>query len=278
MTAFQKVIKYLAMAFAVFLTVSILGGLLSATSLLGVFHATDAVLEENKVYQVQPGIRSLDIRINAADVTIRQAEGFSVESNLKYLSVAENDGVLVIKEEKKYAATYTDAVLTLCVPAGTEFEKVNITTGAAKLTADTLSAKSLKLQLGAGDVSIGNLNARTEADIEGGAGRITVAGGILNDLDLEMGAGELNLTAALLGDSDLALGVGESNLTLIGSKEEYRVDIEKGLGSVTVDGKAVSGFRSTTGDNRVEIEGGIGAIHLRFQEAAASLRTAAAGT
>lgn len=278
MTAFQKAIKYLAMAFAVFLTVSILGGLLSATSLLGVFHATDAVLEENKVYQVQPGIRSLDIRINAADVTIRQAEGFSVESNLKYLSVAENDGALVIKEEKKYAATYTDAVLTLCVPAGTEFEKVNITTGAAKLTADTLSAKSLKLQLGAGDVSIGNLNAWTEADIEGGAGRITVAGGILNDLDLEMGAGELNLTAALLGDSDLALGVGESNLTLIGSKEEYRVDIEKGLGSVTVDGKAVSGFRSTTGDNRVEIEGGIGAIHLRFQEAAASLRIAAAGT
>lgn len=265
MTTFQKVIKYLAMAFAVFLTVSIIGGLLSAVGLFSGFTADDAVLEDTRVYEVRSEIQSLDIQINAADFAIKQAEAFSVESNLKYLSVSEDDGVLTIKEEKKYTATYTDALLTLYIPAGAAFDKINIITGAARLTAEPLIAESVKLQLGAGDVRIESLTASVKADIEGGAGKITVDSGTLNDLELKMGVGELNLTAALLGSSELTFGVGESNLTLLGSKDDYRVEVEKGLGNITVDGKSVTDFgNSGSGENHVEIEGGIGRIDLRF--------------
>lgn len=267
MTAFQKVIKYLAMAFAIFLVVSIIGGLLSAAGLIGGFFTDDAILEEAKVYQINDQIHSLEVNINAADFSVKCSDTFSVESNLKYLSVYQDSGVLTIKDEKKYTAAYTDAILTLYVPSDVIFDKVSITTGAAKLTVDSLVAKSVKLQLGAGDVSIENLYASGKADIEGGAGRITIAGGTLNDLELEMGVGELNLTAALPGNSDLNFGVGQSNLTLRGSKDDYKVDIEKGIGSITVDGKTVFDFGSSgNGNNRVEIEGGIGAINLKFQD------------
>ena len=82
-----------------------------------------------------------------------------------------------------------------------------------------------------------------------------------------MGMGELNLTAALLGDSDLNFGVGESNVTLIGSKDDYKVDIEKDIGNITVDGKTVTDFGSSgNGKNYIEIEVGIGTINLKFQE------------
>lgn len=228
----------------------------------------DVTLEEAKVYQLESHIRSLKIQINAADFTIKQADKFLVKSNLKYLSVSEDDGVLTILEEVKNAGTYTDAMLTLYVPTGTIFEDVVITTGAARLAADDLSAETLTLQLGAGDVRIESLNATSRIDIEGGAGKITIAGGTLNNLELEMGLGELNLTAALLGNSDLVLGVGKSNLTLIGSKDDYKVDIEKGLGSITVDGRTVSDFDgSGNGQNYIEVEGGVGAINLKFEEA-----------
>ena len=147
------------------------------------------------------------------------------------------------------------------------FDDVYITTGAAKLTVDTLSANSLELELGAGDVRFESLNASSNADIEGGAGQITIASGTLNDLTLEMGMGELDLSVALLGNSDLKFGVGESNLTLIGSKDDYKVDVEKGLGSISVDGKNVSDFGSSgNGQSHIHIEGGIGAIHIVFQE------------
>lgn len=226
----------------------------------------DVVLKEMKEYNVGSDVRSLEIRINAAELTIEEAKDFSVESNLKYLTVSERNGVLSLVEDVKNAGKYNDAVLTLYVPAGTVFDAVRIKTGAGRLTADELAAESLDLELGAGEVRIGRLEASREADIEGGAGAVVISDGTLRDLDLEMGVGELSLTAALMGDCDLSFGVGESNLTLLGSKDDYRVDMEKGIGGITVDGETFAGDKVIgTGANHVDIEGGVGAINLKFR-------------
>lgn len=227
----------------------------------------DVILDEAKTYEITSEIHSLDIEISAADFKIESADKFSVESNLKYLSVSEKNGVLRIVDKAKSNLTDSDAMLIVYVPNGTVFNDVDIETGAAKMTVDTLSANAMELKLGAGDVRVECLNASSNADIEGGVGRITIVSGTLNDLTLEMGMGELNLTAAVLGDSDLNFGVGESNVTLIGSKDDYKVDIEKGIGTITVDGKPVTDFGSSgNGQNHIEIEGGVGTVNLSFKE------------
>jgi DUF4097 and DUF4098 domain-containing protein YvlB len=268
MTTVQKVIKYLAIAFAIFLTVSIIGGILSAVGLFGGLFSSDAVLEEVKTYSVEDEIHNLDIEINAADLCIKEGEAFSVESNLKHLKVEENGGLLTIQETKKFTGTYSGAVLTVYVPAGTVFDNVSLTAGAGRLTIGNLSSGTLDFELGAGDVSIDSLIATESTDIEGGAGRITITNGALKDLDLDMGVGQLNLTSALTGNCQLDLGVGESNITLIGSKEDYKLDLEKGLGNISVDGKNVSDYGSSgNGKNKVEIHGGIGAINVEFKDA-----------
>lgn len=271
MTTLQKVIKYLAIAFAIFLTVTIIGGILKAVGLLGGLFSSDAVLEDMKTYSITTQIRDLDIEINAADLSIKEGKAFAVESNLKHLKVEQNAGVLTIKETKKFTGTYSGAVLTVYVPAGTVFDNVSLTTGAGRLTIGNLSAGTLDFELGAGEVSVDSLIATKSADIEGGAGRITIADGALKDLELEMGVGQLNLTSALTGSCKLDLGVGESNLTLIGKKDDYKLDLEKGIGQITVDGKSVNDYGSSgNGANRVEINGGVGAIHVIFIGAVAS--------
>ena len=227
------------------------------------------VVGEMKTYEIASEIHTLDIQINAADFIIEHGDRFSVESNLKNLSVSEREGVLTIMEEQKHGihgVHYTDAALKLCIPYDIVFEEVDITTGAARLTADSLSANSVELKLGAGKVRFECLNAYSDADIAGGAGQITIASGMLNDLELEMGAGELDLSIALLGNSELEFGVGKSKLTLMGSKDDYRVEIKKGIGSISVDGEYVSDFgTSGYGPNYVKIEGGVGAVDIVFQ-------------
>ena len=80
-----------------------------------------------------------------------------------------------------------------------------------------------------------------------------------------MGLGQLNLTSALTGDCNLDSGVGEMNVTLLGSKDDYELDIEKGIGNITVDGKNVTDFGSSgNGANEVDIHGGVGAINVCF--------------
>ncbi len=266
MTTFQKVIKYLAIAFAIFLTVSIIGGLLSVFGLFGGFFGGDAVTEDIQTYAVSSDIRGLEVNIGAADFTIKQGDKFLVESNLKYLTVEDKNGVLSVKETKKFGSTYTGAVLTLYIPTDTMFEKISMKTGAGKLTVEYLSADTMNFDLGAGEVAIESLIAVSGVDIDGGAGKITIAAGTLHNLDLDMGVGELHLTSALTGDCTFDLGVGESNITVIGDRENYKLRIEKGIGSITVDGVGVSGLKEQgSSDNSIDISGGIGAINLKFK-------------
>ena len=274
MTTLQKVIKYLALAFAIFLAVSIVGGILSAVGLLGsLFSDDDAewgdVIGETKTYTVSSEISDLNIQINAADFYIKEGNSFSVESNLKNLEIDEKNGCLTLKDLTKIklngSNAYENAVLTIYVPVGTVFDNVNIKTGAGRFTVDSLSAATIGFELGAGDVTISKLIAEKSANIEGGAGRITISDGAIKNLDLEMGLGQLNLTSALTGDCNLDSGVGEMNVTLLGSKDDYELDIEKGIGNITVDGKNVTDFGSSgNGANEVDIHGGVGAINVRF--------------
>ena len=274
MTTLQKVIKYLALAFAIFLTVSIVGGILSAVGLLGsLFSDDDAewgdVIGETKNYTVSSEISDLNIQINAADFYIKEGNSFSVESNLKNLEVDEKNGCLTLKDLTKIklngSNAYENAVLTIYVPVGTVFDNVNIKTGAGRFTVDSLSAATIGFELGAGDVTISKLIAEKSANIEGGVGRITISDGAIKNLDLEMGLGQLNLTSALTGDCNLDSGVGEMNVTLLGSKDDYELDIEKGIGNITVDGRNVTDFGSSgNGANEVDIHGGVGAINVRF--------------
>ena len=264
MTTAQKIIKYLALAFAIFLIVSIFSGILKATSLFGMLLTKDATLSESKVYTVEDPVHSLRLQINAADIAIQQGDAFRVESNLKYLSVSVKNGVLTVVEDRKYTKDYKGATLTLYIPAETVLNKADITTGACKLTAHTLTANDIQLELGAGDALLRELNALQEADIEGGAGKITVDGGTIHNLELNMGIGELNLSAALLGSNE-HMGVGQANLTLLGGQDLYRVETEKGIGSITVNGSPLSEpGQLGNGQNTVEIEGGVGAIALKF--------------
>ncbi|MBQ3255959.1 MAG: DUF4097 family beta strand repeat protein [Oscillospiraceae bacterium] len=219
-----------------------------------------------KDYPVSGEVRALRMDISAADVKIEEADAFHVESNLKQLTVSVQNGVLTVRQKNKVGVNYTDGMLTLYVPEDTVFESVSIDTGAGRLTADELRAERLDLSLGAGAVEIGYLETTSETDIEGGAGAVIIADGSLRNLDLEMGVGELNLTAALLGENDLTLGVGESNLTLLGGEDNYSIEIEKGLGSIMVDGREVSAYDSRgNGQGYVEIEGGVGSVNLHFR-------------
>lgn len=66
----------------------------------------EAVLNENVIYEMKSDINSLDVQITAADFVIEQGDKLFVESNLKNLSVTEEDGVLKIVDKTKRAVNF----------------------------------------------------------------------------------------------------------------------------------------------------------------------------
>ena len=145
------------------------------------------------------------------------------------------------------------------------FNEVIIENGAGTLEIDNLNTKELELDLGAGRVSIDKLNVSDEASISGGAGEISIINSSINNLDLDLGVGRVLLEAILTKDSEINAGIGEIDLNLLGKKDDYKINIDKGLGTVVVDGNEIyDKYSLGSGSNLIDISGGIGSVNVNF--------------
>ena len=269
MTTTQKLIKNLGLALAVFLSVCIIGGIITALGGIAyIFSDREEPAGEMKVYSIESEISSLSVDLSGAELKIKTADKFSVESNHKYISVNSDNGKLTVSETKKpFSFSSKGVPVVLCVPAGFVFKEAAIETGAGKVSVDALSCNDLKLSLGAGKADVKNLIANSDAHIDGGAGELNIDGGLLSNLELDMGVGELNLKSRIEGESEIDYGVGETNLTLLGSREDYKIKLDKGIGEAKIEGLSMAdGFVYGTGENLIDIDGGVGEINIEFSE------------
>ena len=267
MTPFQRTVKYLAVAFAIFLIISIISGILGAIGMVfGLAGGSSA--GEMRTIPVSQNIHRLDLEISASTLRIVPGDRFCLESNLKDLNVREDNGTLKISEDRvDLVHSPENLSLTLTVPEGFVFEEADLDTGAGKVEISALSAHKLSLELGAGATEIDGLRADKHAEISTGAGKLTIRNGDLNNLSMDLGVGKVEFTGKLTGSSDVEFGVGESEITLLGSRDDYEIRLDKGLGSATLDGEDMhDGGVYGTGANRVDVEGGVGSIRIRFSE------------
>ena len=270
MTTAQKIIKYCAIAFAVFLIVSIIGGICGAIASISMLCGDEDVVGEMKSYDVTETVKRLEIDLSGARLTIKTGDRFVVESNHKYLKVETGDSALTIKEDQPAFGFHSEgAQVILTVPEDFTFESVIISAGAGAIKADALLAERLSLDLGAGEVDIETLTATAKASINSGAGELKISGGELADLDLDIGVGEANLKSCLTGDCSIDYGVGELNLTLVGAQEDYCITMDKGLGTAIINGvKMEDDTVYGSGETTVEVDGGVGELKIGFAPAA----------
>ena len=262
MTTTQKIIKYCAIAFAVFLIAGIIGGIASAID--GTAHIFGKKPSgEMKTLDISGEISSLDFDIGASSLEIKSGSAFALESDGD-ITYSVKDGVLKVKENRHIFSGSTAGTVVLTVPEKFVFNKVKIENGAGRFTADYMSADYLNLDFGAGKTDIGFLSAIRSADINCGAGKFTVSDGVMANLKFDMGAGEGNIKSRLLGNSSIDCGVGAMNFALIGTDHDYTIDIDKGIGEVIIDGEKAGGGIYGKGADKVEIDGGVGAINITF--------------
>lgn len=266
MTTAQKIIKYCAVVFGIFLAVSIIGGIVGAVAGISGAVWEEDMIGEMQTYAVSGAVERLEIDLSGAQLAIKTGESFSVESDHKALKLEDADGLLRIYEDHPAVSFHSGAArIELTVPEDFAFDRVELSTGAGTVKIDALTAEVLSLELGAGKAEIDRLVATGSARINGGAGELDVGGGALANLKLDMGVGEVNLESRLTGSCEIDHSVGELNLTLLGAEEDYSVTLDKGVGEATLDGKKMNdGETHGSGVNTVRIDGGVGALRVGF--------------
>ncbi len=234
MSTKDRIIK----CFAILLAISIILGIcnLFYTVIMSIVPVnTKIVVKEYK--KEFKNINSLDIKLSAASLTIKQ--------NASYFNVNNGD-------------------ITITVPK--ELKDVLIKGGAGKITISDLTMNKLNIEIGAGRTDIDNIETK-KTKIEGGAGSLNITSSKLNDLKLSAGAGSVSINSYIYGDSKIECGIGRTNISLFGKEDDYQIKAKKGLGNLIISGKEYGNeVNYGNGKNKIQIEGGIGEISVRFKK------------
>lgn len=271
MTEVQKVIKYMAIALAIILIVSIVSGVISFFLGMGLIFnigSKDVIGETTGMTFEQEEVSRLDIKIAASNLTIRKGDKLHATTNNKNIEINQRNNKIEIKEKgvNRWYSKNNGSELTIYIPEDVLLNEVEIEAGAGRINIEDIKTEKFDLQLGAGETVINNIEVKRECEINGGAGKIEIKSSLLYNLDLDLGIGETIIQAKLIGNSDIDAGVGNLNLNLQGEKEEYKIRAEKGVGTIKIDNEDVK--NNTVygeGQNFVKIDGGVGNIKINFE-------------
>ena len=280
MTSFQKIIKYGAIAFGVYLCIMIIGIIISViTAFMGVTIGLEIFGEKNnnqvmitKWEQEYSNITSMDVNLSICKLNIKKGDTLKVDaSDVSDKFNCQVEGEKLKIEDKKLNNNFfnigdTAPEITIYMPEDAQFKEIKLETGMNETNIEYLKADTINIEMGVGKYKIDELIAR-EAKIKAGAGEANIIHAQINELKLDGGIGKLALTSKIIEEADIDCGIGKVELNLIGLSTDYKIKASTGLGSFKVDGKKVQDNETIgNGETIVKVNSGIGETDIKFME------------
>ena len=275
MTTTQKIIKYLAIAFALFLVISIFSIIFGLSreiiSSINSDKKDSKLLEEyTTISNNVNNIESFKIDISNDDIEIKEGEKFEVKTNDPDVKFYHENSKVKIKTDKTFSwhlSNSSRGTIIIYLPNEFNITELDLNLGAGKIDIDKIFVETLLMDLGAGTMTAKEINVYEKATINGGAGNINIYSGTINKLNLKLGAGNASIQSDLTGSNTLTTGVGKLNLGLSRSKDNYKFDISKGLGNIILNDFDVSeDILIGDGETKIKISGAVGNIIINTAE------------
>lgn len=275
MTTTQKIIKYLAIAFVLFLVISIFSIIFGLSreiiSSINSDKKDSKLLEEyTTISNNVNNIESFKIDISNDNIEIKEGEKFEVKTNDPDVKFYHENSKVKIKTDKTFSwhlSNSSRGTIIIYLPNEFNITELDLNLGAGKIDIDKIFVETLLMDLGAGTMTAKEINVYEKATINGGAGNINIYSGTINNLNLKLGAGNASIESDLTGSNTLTTGVGKLNLGLSRSKDNYKFDISKGLGNIILNDFDVSeDILIGDGEAKIKISGAIGNIIINTAE------------
>ena len=284
MKPFQKVIKYGAMAFAIYLAIMIISIIVFViTAIFGIGvgietvsnnigNSTDSrdVLTYTQVYN---DIESLDINLSKSKLEIKTGDSFKVEFvnvSKKLSTKLDNSGKeLKIEDEtlKLFENRNSNSKVIVYIPSNYELKSVKLDlVGVSGTYIEGFKSEKLEVGIGAGRYEINNVQAKS-CEIDSGAGETYINNSTFDNFEFNGGVGKATINCKVNAKGNIESGGGKLEVNLIGSKDDYKVRAETGIGNLTIDGNKVKdGEVIGNGNTNINVEAGIGETSINFVE------------
>ncbi len=300
MSPTQKVIKYVAMAFAVGLIVTILSSILFVVTGISqsnrLFTRKTDYIDFTKEFN---GVRSLDITNYSGKIYVQSSnvDQIIVEAkNVPESLTAEitEDHTLLVEDRNHdnfiFSLWFLDSFddeeskITILIPRDILFESVEFDNGSGSMEVSGIQTKSFYLDGGSGGIVISDVisgaaeissgsgtlamdNVSIEnGNINTGSGSVRITNGVFSDTEFDTGSGSFSFAGALTGENSINSGSGAILMELKDSVDNYDLEIDSGSGGVWINGVKVDdeNIQNNHAENGLSIESGSGDITINF--------------
>lgn len=275
MNGLQKVIKYCAMAFAVFLSVVILGTIISVvvgvtTGIAGVNFLLDDDKERinlSEEYTLEEarelGITSILVDCSA-EIVVQPGEELSIEAVdvTEDYEIRQNNGRFSIVQDRpeiKIGFWFDDISeqekVVVTIPAELSMEKIEVKSGSGEVTVKDLMTEkrimieNLSIDSGSGRVILENVDS-DRLYVDSGSGMVTLAGARLSETEINSGSGGVAIDASALGKLLLNTGSGGVRMDNVEARD---AEVDTGSGRVSYVGVLTGTCEFETGSGTLTL-------------------------
>lgn len=215
-----------------------------------------AVSQEGTQMQDNSGIRKIEVELGGGSFEVVRGDSFRVE-------------ITGLPADKVYSGFDGDEWKVEAPHGKTSLNMYRNVRGTVTIPEDCIP-EELKIEIGAGELTVEGLTATRSAELSVGAGTLTVTGCTLANVEMDCGMGELVFDGVLTGRGSIDCGMGNVTVTTRGRAEDYGTTVECGMGNVEFNGlrwAAVGNGTANAGAvNYFDIECGMGNVEFYIRE------------
>ena len=169
MTTGQKIIKYCAMTFALFLILNILNGICSAVFCVAGLtgkNNSEYMKKGAKEYVIEEDVTELKIDLSVAELEIKTGDELKVETNHRYIQCRVDDGCLVIQEKRPFLGMNAKGMnVCLTIPESMVWESIDMDAGIGDVTIEDVSLNNADIDIGIGELDLTGGVLRVDGEV-----------------------------------------------------------------------------------------------------------------
>ena len=280
MTGFQKFIKYAAIAFGIYLSITIVLVLLGvARGFVGASKNDEFkdIVRDREEYHTEDitrnyeNIKSLEVNVEETELIIRNGDTFKIEgTNIPDRMEIEQDGNKLKVSDEEVSSSFSDEnmVVTIYIPEDVKLDNIDLEINYVSADIQKLNTANLELDIYNNYCEIDEIIA-DNMEFKNEEGNIDIYDAEIGRLLFDSESGVEDVSLDITGNAEINLEYSYTDMNLIGTQEDYQINTKNQSGNIYIDGTTITSNSETlgSGNAKVNLDNVHADIFISFREA-----------
>ena len=281
MTGFQKFIKYAAIAFGIYLSITIVLVLLGiARGFVGASRNDEFkdIIRDREEYHTEDitrnyeNIKSLEVNVEETELIIRNGDTFRIEgTNIPDRMEIEQDGDALKVSDEELPSSFSDEnmVVTIYIPEDVKLDNIDLEINYVSVDIQKLNTANLELDIYNNYCEIDEIIA-DNMEFKNEEGNIDIYDAEIGRLLFDSESGVEDVSLDITGNAEFNLEYSYTDMNLIGTQEDYQINTKNQSGNIYIDDETITSNAETwgSGNTKINLDNVNADIFITFRETA----------